>query len=62
MIRYLAKLIEEFPEVIVGTAATPASDNLFQVRDESDPKYRALPEEQAIAFHRTVAQLLFMRS
>jgi hypothetical protein len=60
MIRYLAKLIEEFPEAIVGTASTPASDNLFQVRDESDPKYRALPEEQAMAFHRTVAQLLFM--
>ena len=37
---------------------TPAHDKLFVIRDESET--RKLKEEQALAFHHTVAQLLFM--
>ena len=58
MIPYTGKVIQEFPEKIIGTAASPAADHLFQIRDKSDAKY--LPEELAMAFHRTTAQLLFM--
>ena len=35
------------------------SNHLFEVRDESEQKL--LPEEQARAFHHSVAQLLFLR-
>ena len=57
-IKYLGKIIEGFPEEIKGTVATPAAEHLFQIRDESEAKL--LPEEQAVAFHHTVAQLLFL--
>jgi hypothetical protein len=58
MIKYLKNVIAEFPELIKGRAATPAHDKLFVIRD--DDKARKLNEEQALAFHHTVAQLLFM--
>ena len=58
MIKYLARLLEEFPEVIKGGAATPHADHLFRVREEGEAKL--LPEEQALIFHHTVAQLLFL--
>ena len=38
MVKYLKNIIEGFPEVIKGRAATPASDKLFQVRDEKGCK------------------------
>ena len=44
--------------MIRGKAATPAADHLFSVRDTDKAKY--LPEEKAIAFHHTIAQLLFL--
>ena len=46
--------------MITGKAATPAADHLFSVRDADEAKY--LPEEKAIAFHHTTAQLLFLSS
>ena len=58
MIEYLKNVINDFPEAIVGRAATPAANHLFVIRDEKEA--RLLMEEQALAFHRTVAQLLFM--
>ncbi len=58
MIKYLKNVINEFPELIKGRAATPAHEKLFVIRDESEA--RKLKEEQALAFHHTVAQLLFM--
>jgi hypothetical protein len=58
MIKYLQKIIEEFPEALRGTKSSPARDNLFEIREEGDRKL--LPEEQARPFHRTVAQLLFL--
>ena len=58
MIKYLKNVIDEFPEIIKGRAATPAHEKLFVIRDEN--KARPLKEDQALAFHHTVAQLLFM--
>ncbi len=56
--KYLKNVISEFPELIKGRAATPAHDKLFVIRDNEDA--RKLNEEQALAFHHMVAQLLFM--
>ncbi len=58
MVNYLKGVIEGFPELIVGKAATPAGDRLFDIRDQKDA--RLLDEERAVAFHHTTAQLLFM--
>ena len=58
MVAYLKNVIAEFPETITGKSPTPAADHLFKIRDEKDAK--PLEEERALAFHHTVAQLLFM--
>jgi hypothetical protein len=59
MFKYLKNVINEFPELIEGRAAMPTHDKLFiVVRDKN--KGRKLNKEQALAFHHTVAQLLFM--
>ena len=58
MIPNLKGVIAEFPELIKGKAATPATEQLFRVRDEKE--VRPLKEERALAFHHTVVQLLFM--
>jgi hypothetical protein len=58
MFKYLQDVIDNFPEVIRGRAATQAAAHLFEVRDKKE--VQALKEEQALAFHHTVAQLLFM--
>jgi hypothetical protein len=58
MMEYVKNIINDFPEEIVGTKTSPAADHLFTVRDLSLVK--VLPEEQAMAFHRTTAQLLFL--
>ncbi len=51
-------MIGKFLELIKGRAATPAHYKLFVIRDNKDA--RKLNEEQALAFHHTVAQLMFM--
>jgi len=56
MTKYLTNVIADFPEEIIGKAATPAGGHLFKVRDEG----RKHNEEQADAFHHTVYQLLFV--
>ena len=58
MIKYLKNVINEFPEIIRGRAATPAHKKLFVIRDKKEA--RPLNGDQALAFHHTVAQLLFM--
>ncbi len=58
MIEYLKNVIDDFPETIIGRAATPAANHLFVIRDKKEAK--PLMKEQALAFHCTVAQLLFM--
>jgi len=58
MVNYLKNVIKAFPEQIVGRAATPAGERLFDIRDKKEA--RPLEKERAIAFHHTTAQLLFM--
>ena len=58
IISYLKGIIAKFPELIKGRAATPATEHLFTVRDEKEA--RPLKEKRALAFHHTVAHLLFM--
>ena len=58
MIKYLQKIIDDFPEEIRTTRATLANDNLFKIREDGEEQL--LPEEQAQAFHHTTAQLLFL--
>ena len=43
MIKYLDKIIVSFPENITSTSESPASDHLFQNREEDD-KSKVLPE------------------
>jgi hypothetical protein len=58
MMEYIKSIIKDFPEEILGMIMSPAVDHLFTVRDPSPAK--VLPEEQVMAFHRTMAQLLFL--
>ena len=58
MASYVKKVISDFMEDIHDTAATPAGEHLFQVRDEGDRKL--LDEERSQHFHSIVAQLLFV--
>jgi hypothetical protein len=58
MIPYITKIFTAFPEKITGVLSTPVADHLFNVRPPTKAKF--LPEEQACAFHHTVAQLLFL--
>ena len=57
MIKCLKKVFAAFREEINTTAETPAAEHLFKVAERDIAK--ALPEEQARAFHHAVAQLLF---
>ena len=56
MIKYLQKIIDDFPEEIRATRATSANENLLKIREEGDQQL--LPEEQAQAFHHSTVQLL----
>jgi hypothetical protein len=57
MIDYLKGVLEEFPEVITRNATSPGADHLFIVRPYDE---RKLPgESRALAFHHSLAQLLF---
>jgi hypothetical protein len=58
MIPYITKVITDFPERIMGVASSSAADHLFKIRPPNEA--RILPESQAIAFHHTAAQLLFL--
>jgi hypothetical protein len=58
MVAYLENVILEFPEMISRKVATPAGDHLFQIREGKETK--PLEEERSLAFHHTIAQLLFM--
>ena len=58
MIPLLENIFESFPEDIGATSTSTAGDNLFKISDKSEELY--IPEEQAAAFHHTMAQLLFI--
>jgi hypothetical protein len=55
MYDYLEDILAEMPDDMNGGAPTPASDNLFDVDDESP----LLNEKESDFFHRTTARLLF---
>ena len=62
IIKYLQNVEDEFPGPIIGTSKSPAGDNLFQVREDTDPHKRYHTETRAVQFHRVVYQLLFVSS
>ena len=53
MIKYVDKVIKDFPEIVTTKSATPASDHLFNIL-ENDPG-KLTPEEQAQDFHHLIA-------
>jgi hypothetical protein len=55
MYDYLEDVLSDMPDDMRGTYTTPASDNLFDVDEES----ALLTEKEADFFHRTTARLLF---
>ena len=56
MLPYIDSILEDFSEKIGNTSPTPAAEHLFKVRENGN----LLDEDQAIIFHKTVAQLLFL--
>ena len=60
MHKYLDNILMEFPEQLGAIATSPAANHLFQVCP--DDKEQKLPDPQAVAFHYTTAQLLFLSS
>ena len=57
-IKYLQKILEEFPEVLTSSKDCPAGNNLFKIREDKDREI--LCEDTEKQFHRIVAQLLFL--
>ena len=55
MIKYVKKHMGALTEDINSNSNSIASDHLFQIREES--KAVVLPEEKAVEFHHTVAQI-----
>jgi hypothetical protein len=60
LVDYLKGVLGDFPQEIAGSAPTPTSEHLFDVRP--DEERTTLNEDQARAFHHAVAQLLFAPS
>ncbi len=56
MTDYVAKVLDEMPEDMDGTATTPAANYLFQIIDGIE----CLDEATSEFFHATVAKLLFL--
>jgi hypothetical protein len=53
---YVRDILEEAPEDMGGTAATPAADHLFTMSE--NPTY--LDDAESELFHHTTAKLLFL--
>jgi hypothetical protein len=58
MIEYIKNIVPNFPEEITVIKTSPAADHLFKVQKELEAK--PFLEEQAMKFHHTTAQLLFL--
>eukprot|EP00804_Cyclotella_cryptica_P002489 CCRYP_018085-RG/>CCRYP_018085-RG protein AED:0.29 eAED:0.29 QI:0/-1/0/1/-1/1/1/0/626 len=58
MCEYVREIIDGFPEEITKTSPTPHSDGLFTIKE--DESAEVLSEDDAMQFHRTTAQLLFL--
>ena len=57
MEEYLRGALDDFPEEITETPETPATANLFNVRDDNEREL--LDKTRAQVFHHAVAKLLF---
>ena len=53
---YIKNMLDDLPEVMGGTANTPAAEHLFQVDDTA----KKLDADDAELFHSTTAKLLFL--
>jgi hypothetical protein len=62
MLKHIDKIFNDFPEEIGKASLTPASENLFWIRDpgENTELKKWLEPERARDLHHTVAQLLFV--
>jgi hypothetical protein len=60
MIDYMKVVIEDFPEIVTGGAATHATENLFEVRP--DESRVLLDKKLGQAFHHATAHMLFASS
>jgi hypothetical protein len=62
MMTHLDKIFNDFPEKIEKASLTPASENLFRIRDpdENTKLKKWLEPDRVKDFHHTVAQLLFV--
>lgn len=60
MTKYMHNIINNFPKELGAPHTTPAGDHLFKICKQNESK--TLPEDQAIIFHHTVVQLLFLSS
>ena len=60
IIKYLTKVLEQFPEELRGASTTPEANHLFQVIGEDEANF--LEEDQDDIFRHSVAHLLFMSS
>ena len=58
MIKYLTKVLEEWPEELRGLKIKPHLDNLFTIGDDDDREL--LPTEMALWFNQNVAHLIFL--
>ena len=58
MSKYIDEIIEDFPEEVNKSSPSPHTDALFKIKEEEDAMI--LPEEQAVQFHHTTAQVLFL--
>ena len=55
---YIGRILQDLLEKINKTASMPATDYLFQVRDNAEAK--ALEEYRALEFHHAMAQWHFL--
>ena len=58
MILKINSIFVDVPEIIDWSSSKSHNENLFRMQDEA--KMKVLPEEQAVEFHHSVAQLLFL--
>ena len=58
MIIYLVNIIDAFTDQIELAGSIPTSDKLFYIGYEIVEKF--LPDEQVVAFHHIVTQVLFI--
>ena len=60
MYNYVDAIIDDFLELVKGKCPTPTAEHLFKVQEAN--KAKPLPKEQAIAFHHSVTQLMFLHT